>query len=645
MRINVLEPQIFNKIAAGEVVERPASIVKELVDNCIDAGATNITVDIENGGITKIRVTDNGCGINYEDLVKAFLPHATSKIKTTEDLFEIKTLGFRGEALASIGAVSRVSLVSKTADSQTGGRIEINGGEMGKPEECGSGNGTDIIVRDLFFNVPARAKFLKKPKTEEGEVTDLIEKAILANPCVSIKYVIDGKIKYLSTGKGIKDSMYEIYGKSVIDNTIYFEQDFYNMKIYGYTSKPNFTKPNKTYQTIILNNRYIQSNIISGAVMNAYGEILMKKQFPFFVLYIELDYASVDVNVHPNKLEVRFENGGEIYRNVFETINRAINSIDYTRNLVIEEKQNQNSVELPNFSEEVVIDDVQPVTGSVDLVTENQKISISEVNLKTTEFSDSHKSEPLTFMEKEEPSIYKQEPEETKNLFNIISNMSDQESVAAGISFGSKLLNEQQSFKHNTTDDQFSFNVLGVLFNTYIIAEFDDSMLLIDQHAGHERVLFDKFMKQVTSQQISTQPMFTPFILDVNSLEYNYIIQHLNDLKELGFEIDEFGVNSFRIDAMPCMLEEINLKDFFAEFLSDMNSLKTFTYENAIRDKIASMACKAAVKAGDKLSTNEINYLIGLFVSNNTKLLCPHGRPVVIQIEQKEIEKWFKRIV
>ena len=522
MRINVLEPRIFNKIAAGEVVERPASIIKELVENCIDAKSTKITIEIENGGIDKIRVIDNGCGIDYEDLEKAFLPHATSKISSEDDLIGIKTLGFRGEALASIGAVSEVVLVSKTKDSQTGGKIEISGGILNTPTICGADNGTDITVKSLFFNVPARAKFLKKPKTEESEITNLVERFILANPCVSIKYVIDGKIKYISNGSGMVDAIYEVYGKDAVDSTIYLENDFGFLKIYGYIGKPAFTKPNKTYKTIILNNRYIQNQTIASAVHNAYGDILMKKQFPFYVLYVDIDYEAVDVNVHPNKMEVRFENGGLIYSKVFESVNRAINEIDFTKTLSTSDIGVDYSIPIPLQNTEIIIGEPS-IAERTEIHkefqgNENNKIEVDFTSAEHKSFIDLSKQT----QKEESEKIIAEENKRMQTVLSAIAITADNTEFRDGVTVGSRLFQKMQKeyeqnianakkmsegyFIDDATAEQQSFNlkqahidykVVGVAFKTYIIVEYDNKLYFIDQHAGHERLLYDKFMKEI----------------------------------------------------------------------------------------------------------------------------------------------------
>ena len=486
MRINVLEPKIYNKIAAGEVVERPASIVKEMVENSIDAKSTNITVEIENGGIDKIRIIDNGCGIHYDDLKIAFMPHATSKIKEVEDLDGIESLGFRGEALASIGSVSVVSLTSKTPESSAGGNITIEGGDIKNISECGAKNGTDIVVTNLFYNVPARAKFLKKPKTEENEITSLMAKLILANPIVSFKYIIDGKLKYMSSGKGISDAIFVVYGKEALDNTEYFEKDYGDIKIYGYLGRPEFSKPNRTYQSIFVNNRYITNSTIQTAVHNAYGDILMKKQFPFFVLYLDIDYTRVDVNVHPNKMEVRFDNTSDIYSKVFGAINKVLNRIDYTKLVEKQEDIGLNKECLSmadtfnsaSFPTEVVIE-----TNKETIENQSKSIQIENLVKKEHEpvLNKKIDYESVTassiFDIQEDEKIIK----ERRNIFSALEEIHSDtpEELKSGVAIGSKLhsrleqeieeksyskIEEQTSFNNDT-----SYKLIGCAFNCFIM--------------------------------------------------------------------------------------------------------------------------------------------------------------------------------
>ena len=659
MRINCLEPRIYNKIAAGEVVERPASIVKELVENSIDAGATIVTVSIENGGISKISVSDNGCGIHFEDLKTAFLPHATSKIKSEDDLFGIKTLGFRGEALASIASVSEVTLVSKEKTAEHGGKIEIGGGVITTaPTISGSKDGTEITVSNLFFNVPARAKFLKKPKTEEGEITSLIQKFILANPMVSIKYVVDGKIKLLSTGKGISDAVFVVYGKEAIDNSVYMDQDFGYIKIYGYMGKPIISKPNRTYQTIILNNRVIENSTISVAVQSAFGEMLMKKQFPMFAMYIDLDYEMIDVNVHPNKKEVRFEDSQDIYRKVYETVNRSLNNIDHTKTI---DTATQDTQETKVASQS--FDYTAPTT--VEIKTEEPKESVtskSSYSSGSSYSSSSYSSSPsysnrrvVDYNHVNDDIGSKKVAEQQKEYENIVSAMGilsdDDNSLNYGISIGSKLLDkltrqveESEQYRIEETNT-VNVKIVGTMFNTYIVCEKEDNIYLIDQHAGHERILFDKLNNQIITNNIEQQNLLVPFMFSVNPKEESYIEEVIPNLADIGFIIEPFGNRTYKVTSVPYLLSDINLKDFITDILSDIKTIETIELKDLLKDKLASMACKSAVKAGDMLMPAEINKLLSLFVEGQNKLLCPHGRPVVVNLPRKEIEKWFKRIV
>lgn len=677
MRINCLEPAIYNKIAAGEVVERPASIIKELVENSIDAGSTQITIEVENGGITKLRVTDNGSGIDYDDLKKAFLPHATSKIATADDLAAIKTLGFRGEALASIGAVSKVKLTSKTSDSEVGGMIVVNGGEFEEPVQTGCSNGTDCLVEDLFFNVPARAKFLKKPKTEESEITNLVSRFILANPNIAIKYIADGKQKYSSGGLGMKDALYVVYGKEAVEKSVYFEKDYGYLKIYGFLGKPEFSKPNKTYETLVINNRYVFNSTIQSAVFNAYGGFLMKKQFPFYCIYVDLDYEFVDVNVHPNKMEVRFANNSDIYLKTFEAVNRKINGLDFAVNVHIKNEEDVDIASAPTFSN-AVAEENRPINLSAQDRTEieskinstAQIVTIEEQEKANTELKNnaanaklySYTSSYVDTVPTENQELVKQR----RDMFSALSVLhGGEDQFKSGVSIGSKLLNamnekaektgavEQISAVDLIEDDSekknyfanHNYKVVGKLFNTYLLVEKQKNLILIDQHAAHERILFDKLMGELEKSEVYTQELVIPYILNVNASEEDYLNAHLDDLAALGFTIEFFGSNSFKVSSIPLSLNDINLKDFFAKVMSDCKNETKITAKTELRHKLATMACKAAVKGGDNLSDSEIDKLIESLYKNETQLLCPHGRPIVIKITQEQIEKWFKRIV
>lgn len=669
MAINVLEPKVYNLIAAGEVVERPSSIVKELVENSIDAKSSAITVEIVGGGIKCIRVTDNGCGIAMEDLPKAFMPHATSKIKTADDLVAIHTLGFRGEALASIGAVAEVTITSKPTDAETAGTISAVGGVVSAPEVASASNGTTICSENLFFNLPARAKFLKKERTEEAEITNLMERFILCNPCLAFKYVADGKVVYQSTGKGIQDAMYCVYGKGAVEGTMYVEKDFDDMKIYGYIGKPTFTKPNRSYQTIALNHRYVINSTIASAIHNAYGEYLMKRQFPFYVLYIDMDFSKVDVNVHPNKLDVRFEESGKIYYKIFETINRALNGATYfasaTDNLIKPQIKKTEILPEDEGGDKVIelASDAQPSEAKPTILSENNSFDVQAVPINptiTNLYTAADNSASAEQSEELSPEVNAVKPEELeqkrRQLFDSLKYLhQESDAFRSNINVGSTLLKNLETVagKPVTEDDltQGSFTatevprIVGTIFNTYIILEHQNKMFMLDQHAGHERLLFDKFSKEFNEGKIATQQLLVPYLLNTNTLEAEFLRENLQNLQALGFMVEEFGKESFRVTEVPFALAELNLKDFFDQILGDIKVLRQQKTLDFIRHRIATHACKSAVKGGDELSTDEIHALLAEFDKHKTVLLCPHGRPIITIIERSEIEKWFRRIV
>lgn len=627
-KINVLDKSIFNRIAAGEVVDKPASVVKELVENSIDAGATKINVEIKEGGIKKIVVSDNGCGIDPDDMIKAFLPHATSKICTTDDLDKIGTLGFRGEALSSIASVSKVQMISKTKESDMGSEIIIEGGDVISQSEKGASNGTYISVTDLFYCVPARAKFLRKPKTEEGDITNIISRLILANPNIQIKYTADDKLVYYSSGNGIEEAIYAIYGNNILDNLIKIEFSSYDklMTFSGYICKPTFSKPNRTYQTLIINGRYVINQQISTAIYKAYENFLMKGNFPFFVLYVTLPLDKVDVNVHPNKQDVKFEKSGEIFSLVVNAVSEVLYDISHIK-----------SIEEPTtevIEENIPLQEIKNVTETISKVND---VEIKEKVFDHDKFN---------------------EIKESLNSF-ISSSSSRQTSFASDEGFSFDLAKrayenmQQQSFlsKSISNDDEENvvdtkeFKVIGTLFNTYILVEQDKTLLMIDQHAGHERLLYDRFKKDFENNSLAIQPLLVPYVLNLNYQEWSYIHENIETLAHLGFEIEEFGNNSFKVNSVPVLLRNINIAEFFNSILHDISGNLSIKKTDLMEEYLAKSACRSAVKANDILSSNEIDILLNQLSTPDQVLLCPHGRPIVLRITNTEIEKWFKRLV
>lgn len=636
-KINVLDSSIYNRISAGEVVERPASVVKELVENSLDAKATHITIEIESGGTKLIKITDNGCGIDFNDLKKAFLPHATSKITNVEDLDGIVTLGFRGEALASIASISRAELISKTKDNDVGGVIKVNGGAFEEVSQIGCADGTVISIKDLFFNTPARLKFLKSNKQEESAITNIVNRLMLANPEIAFKYIVDGKLIYNATSKGLKNKIFEIYGKQTLENLIEVNAQEKGYSITGFISSPTFCKANKTYQTLIINNRYVSNNLIGLAVTNAYENFLMKGKFPLFVLNLTVNFEDVDVNVHPSKMEVKFKNSGEIYSLFYSVILNTLNE----NNCPIAFGGNTDSLFETNKQQVEPDKTLNKVEGGFSFSNfEKFSNEIKTFNIETPKKeSASLKSSIFTVENFDNNLPISEENLEKIKLTDIISNNSNSNLDFSNIpeEYSSKT-NEQKSFIQEN-----NYRIIGSIFNTYILIESDSIFYVIDEHAAHERLLFDKFMAQFEKNKLISQQLLVPYVFSVNEIEKELIDNNLNVFKNFGFEIEEFGYLTYKIISTPSVLEKISLQDFIFDMLK--NSGKISENSQEIKDYFAKCACKAAVKAGKKLSEMEIKFLLDEIIKNKTILLCPHGRPICLKLTKTEIEKMFKRIV
>lgn len=658
--INVLDSSVYNHIAAGEVVERPASVIKELVENSIDAGATRIDVEIENGGASKIKVSDNGSGIDKNFVKTAFLPHATSKIAKVDDLESILTLGFRGEALASISAVSRVLMVTKTEDEEIASAIEIDGGTITKEYETGRTTGTTTIVSDLFFNVPARKKFLKKDKSEEQEVTALISRFILANPKICFSYKTDGKTIFSSPGTNLDDAIFSIYGKEAISESLKVNLSKGTYSVSGFVGRPSFSKPNRTYQTLVINGRYVVNNTISVAIANAFGDMLMKRKYPFYVLHMTLPADEIDVNVHPNKLDVRFANNSLVYSLFFECISRALSNMDYVA-----------SAEDKNI--EKALDKVQTtsILDTLKTIDNNESLKIdTHENETKRHFVFPQKPQEridragvnLNPFSRDIKSMSEEEKEDFKDtILDATLRSSSSDKVKDGFGLGSKLLerlaetpkderyntsNYQITKEAKQTDMNLSLTVkkVGKIFNTYLIVEVDDDVFFIDQHAAHERVLYEKFKAQYDNKNVAIQPLLFPYVLSLNPLEASIIEENLETMQELGFEISEFGNNTFKVNAVPAIVSEMNFDSFFNEFISDNKNIAKKS-SDLIKEYLMQHSCKSAIKGGNDISENEINQLFNQMGKEKIALFCPHGRPIAIRISKSEVEKWFKRIV
>ncbi|MDD7091837.1 MAG: DNA mismatch repair endonuclease MutL [Eubacteriales bacterium] len=627
MKINVLDSSIYNLISAGEVVERPASVVKELVENSIDAGAKNVRIEITAGGKTRIKVTDDGAGIEKDDMSNAFLPHATSKIRDKNDLFSIKTLGFRGEALASIAAVSMVSAFSKTDDDDCAHGIELRGGKTEKTFECPGVTGTSVTIENLFFATPARLKFLKKDKSEESEITALVVKTALSNPFVAFTYVADGKTLLKTYGKGLKDAVSNVYNREIAMNFIEFENTYGDMNIKGFISAPTFFKGNRSYQTTIINGRVIENKTVTAAVEKAYEPFLMRRSYPLFVLDIAMPFDSLDVNVHPSKSDVRFADNNKIFSFVYNSVQRVLSSYDDIKSA----PQIEYVPDATDFPSETT--DEKENASFCENSSSVSRPAGNRGNIFDGIFSANRASEGGD-------SFYRM----IKNRISVTDNVKsthEYEKRDEGI---------QQTFL-DTNDPSyersgFSFNfqgkIIGQVFSTYILVEKDDYLYVIDQHAAHERILYDNLLG---AEGGYSQPLLIPYIYYANAREKDFIEEIIPSLNGIGFDISEFSDDSFKVSAVPEALTDIDFDEFFACITKDF--IRTdIKDKDLLKEKLMQTACKSAIKGGDALNDMQIDALLKSFAaSENKPLQCPHGRPTVIKFSKTDFEKWFKRIV
>ena len=686
MKINVLEPRVYNRISAGEVVERPASIVKELVENSIDAGAKNIRIEIEEGGIKSITVSDDGCGIERDDIMVAFLPHATSKIKDVDDLDNIQSLGFRGEALASISSVCQVKLSTKTVDSQVGYSIKVNGGIFDKVVETARSNGTTITCANLFYNTPARAKFLRKPKTEEAEITHLIEKFMLSNSHIAFAYYVDGKQVFNTTSCDMQDIIYTIYGKEVYDNLVELNYEDDGYKISGYVTKPKISKSNRTYQTLFVNGRCVENFLISNAVQSVYETFLMKGRFPVYVISITLPADCVDVNVHPSKKEVKFENPNKMFSMVRKAVENALLSTNQIANFMFNEEDylsakrnnlnsilnsdsnsqsqdkstlqtntnsdlyNNNFTNSENKEENQNYNKRPNLTGqghsySIDLFDRNEKIiDPKEFEIKVEKAEDMLKKENKDIIDgndKTNPELEDLSNMSIKDKYIVTTkNNSTFFFDQSGEKFTSEIeKTAEQNFLKASVKDEMK--ILGTLFKTYIVIELDDSVYFIDQHAAHERLLFDKLVKLVDEGNVARQELLAPYTFTLGAKESQNLDLALDELQKMGFNIEKTNY-TYKITSVPYVLSYIELDKFVDELIKDSIRWDKKP-SDFIHNKLCQSACKHAIKAGDSLSKDECAYLIEQV--RKGVMLCPHGRPITLVITRYEFEKMFKRVV
>lgn len=688
--IQVLDQVTIDKIAAGEVIERPASIVKELVENAIDAKATAITVEIKDGGISLIRIADNGCGIPKEEVPLAFLRHSTSKIRSVEDLTGIASLGFRGEALSSIAAIAQVELRTKVKEADAGIQYRIEGGSEKSLEEIGMPDGTTFFVRQIFFNTPARRKFLKTPMTEASHVSELITRLALSHPEISFQFLTNGQPKLHTSGNGrLKDVIYHIYGRDITGNLLEINAKANGVAIRGYIGKPLISRGNRNYENYYINGRYVKSSIIAKAIEDAYKGFTMQHKYPFTVLHFTIDGTDLDVNVHPTKMEVRFSKQQEVYNFIYNTLKDALSEKELIPRveLSVAEPVSQKSTFLEKAvspsvpdvlpdkkNEKVFVEKLPQEARYAEAPSEEKNLdyfmkkmrervtayhnqsSQAEVKdrggLYRNQLSTDRIKEAAAYRaeqkkqfgqsEKVQEKIYRKEDkrenlQETPQEIARLQTPKEVEEDTQLNFFDQKLLSKEAKQE---------YTLVGQVFETYWIVEYRDQMYIIDQHAAHERVLYERTLKRMKERQFTSQRISPPIVLNLSMQEEQLLSEHMENFTKIGFEIEPFGGDSYAVRAVPDNLFSIAKKDLLIEMLDSLSdSISTNLAPDIVLEKIASMSCKAAVKGNSRLSGREVDALIGELLELDNPYHCPHGRPTIIAMTKRELEKKFKRIV
>lgn len=651
MSIQVLDQETINKIAAGEVIERPSSVVKELVENAIDAGATAVTIEIKDGGISFIRITDNGSGISKDDIPMAFLRHSTSKIKSIEDLMNVSSLGFRGEALSSIAAVSQVELITKTADDFTGSRYVIEGGNEISLEEVGAPDGTTFIVRNLFYNTPVRRKFLKTAATEAGYVNALIEHLSLSHPDISFRFINNNQNKLHTSGNmNLKDIIYGVYGRDITSNLMEISGKTQDVEITGFIGKPVICRGNRGYENYYINGRYIKSSIITKAIEEAYKGYIMPHNYPFTAIHFKINPSIMDVNVHPTKMELRFSKNEFVYRFVLETVKECLANRELAARVKlpdpVKQQQFTKSPENIKQTEKSYVQEntdskpyqaprIEPPRESFYNSTESSVKQKTVNENQTTGFikniTDYTKMPPTRLPE---PFEIKRSDEMIKEDKKIYEAEKKQEAEQLSI-FDTPLMSGKA---------KADYRIIGQLFETYWLIEYEDKFYMMDQHAAHEKILYERFMNHLKVKDMDTQMIMPPVIIELNMQQEDAYKRNKQAFSRLGFEIEEFGGNAYKVNGLPAGLPNINLKQMLIDMidgLTDDNS----TDLDIITERVATMSCKAAVKGNNKLSFEEAKELIEELMQAENPYNCPHGRPTLIVMSKYEVERKFKRIL
>lgn len=674
--IQVLDQITIDKIAAGEVIERPASVVKELVENAIDAGAKAVTVEIKEGGISYIRIADNGCGIEREDVQNAFLRHSTSKIRSADDLYHISSLGFRGEALSSIAAVSQVEMITKTKNTLLGTRYVIAGGKEEVLEDTGASNGTTFLIRQLFYNVPARRKFLKTAVTEASHVGDLMLRLALSHPEISFQFINNGQSKLHTSGNGnLKDVIYHVYGREITANLLPLEFEKNGVQLSGYIGAPLISRGNRNFENYFINGRYVKSNIIYRAIEDAYKDFSMQHKFPFTVFHLTIDGEHIDVNVHPTKMELRFNNQQEVYNTIYEAVDHTLHKKELIPEITLDVKVPKAETPVKPVTPTRPETPARPVTPTRPAEPEKPKIppkeerdldyfmeqmkkrvksyhqqnSSAEVKSKTDIFRPERSTDRI----REAVSQYKSaaraaKPETTPTAPS--ATVHERKPVAPPETKAVTPENPEQMelFKDKFLDKEkkADYKLIGQVFDTYWLVQFEESLYIIDQHAAHERVLYERTLRELKTREFTSQMISPPIILNLTMQEASLLKENMERFTRIGFEFEEFGQDSYAVRSVPANLFSIAKKDLLIEMIDHLSDeLNRNQATDLIDEKIASMSCKAAVKGNMKLSTAEVDTLIGELLLLDNPYHCPHGRPTIISMTKRELEKKFKRIV
>lgn len=694
-QIHLLSQETIDKIAAGEVIERPSSVVKELVENAIDAQATAITVEIKEGGTSLIRITDNGCGIPADQVKIAFLRHSTSKISSALDLMNVSSLGFRGEALSSISAVSRVELITKTANELCGVRYQIEGSKEIGLEEIGAPDGTTFLVKDLFYNTPARKKFLKTPQTEAAYISDVVEHLALSHPDITFKFINNNQTKLHTSGNGNrKDLIYHIFGREIASALLEVDYECEFFHVSGYIGKPVITRGNRNYENYFINGRYIKSSLLSKAIEEGYKNFLMQHQYPFTVLYFTFDQSTLDVNVHPSKMELRFDHNQEIYKQLYDVIYGALAHRNLIPDVPVEEQKEKREERvykdpIPEPFEKRRIQEIrnaitkdspyelryperfhqQPKLQNVQTGQTGQQIKHPGV-INITHGAHVVREDSFTsgFMpQKTENAVEQAQAPQSQEYAAAeqLSVLQGQEHTGQEASIPAQGSGQQAAQKEpEPVQEQYEeitlssispdfmtqaakkeHRIIGQLFDTYWLIEYDEKLYIIDQHAAHEKVLYERTMARLREKDYTSQILSPPLILSLDAKEQEALERFREPIEKLGYEVEHFGGKEYMINAIPGNLFNLDMKDLFIEMLDDFSNMSGRETPELILEKVASMSCKAAVKGNNRLSMPEIQSLIDELLTLDNPYNCPHGRPTIISMTKYELEKKFKRII